>query len=304
MTETEAAAAARPGAGSASGAASASGAGPASGAGSQMQGAGLRNPAKVTPIEGDDVAGAEAAAEADAAGAGPSALERARAGHTLAQQLEALLIVADEPLSAVALATATDRPVREVRAALDGLIADYDGAGTDAEGAGTEAGADAEGADTDAEGADTDSDGPDTEAGAGTEGGGAQRGFELREVAGGYRFYVRESLDPVVADFVQQQTPARLSQAALETLAVIAYRQPISRGAIAQIRAVNVDSVVRTLLGRGLVTEVGHDPETGATLYGSSDALLGHLGIGDISELPPISPLLEDGSEGFAHESL
>ena len=187
-----------------------------------------------------------------------------RAAHTLPQQLEALLIVADEPLSAVTLATACDRPVREVRSVLTALSADYNG-----ETAGS-----------------------------------ARRGFELREVAGGYRFYVRESLDPVVADFVQQQTPAKLSQAALETLAVIAYRQPVSRGAIASIRAVNVDSVVRTLLARGLIEEVAHDAETGAILYGTSDQLLAHLGISDISELPSVAPLLDDGSEGFDHESL
>lgn len=189
-------------------------------------------------------------------------LDRARAAHTLEQQLEALLLVADEPLSAVSLATATDRPVREVRRAIDLLVNDYAGA----------------------------MEGP-------------VRGFELREVAGGYRFYVRESLDPVVSDFVQQQTPARLSQAALETLAVVAYRQPISRGAIASIRAVNVDSVVRTLVGRGLITEVGHDGETGAILYGTTDTLMGHLGISSVEELPPISPLLDDGLEGFEHES-
>lgn len=178
--------------------------------------------------------------------------------HTLTQQLEALLLVADEPLSAVGLATAVDRPVREVRAAIDALIADYNGDLTH-----------------------------------------PVRGFELREVAGGYRLYVRESLDPLVANFVQQQAPARLSQAALETLAVVAYRQPISRGAIASVRAVNVDSVVRTLVGRGLITEVGHDPETGAILYGTDDSLLGHLGISSIEELPPLAPLLEDPSDGF-----
>ncbi|MFC6236087.1 SMC-Scp complex subunit ScpB, partial [Leucobacter soli] len=125
---------------------------------------------------------------------------------------------------------------------------------------------------------------------------------ELREVAGGYRFYVRSSLDPVVADFVQQQSPARLSQAALETLAVIAYRQPISRGAIASVRAVNVDSVVRTLVGRGLIAEVGHDAETGAILYGTDDALLGHLGIASLDELPPIAPMLDDPTDGFDGE--
>ncbi|GAA2829668.1 condensin subunit ScpB [Leucobacter komagatae] len=198
-------------------------------------------------------------------------LAAARAAHTLQQQLEALLIVADEPLSAMALATACDVPVREVRKALAALVADYDGAGPSANGADESR---------------------------------QPRGFELREVAGGYRFYVRESLDPVVEDFVQQQTPAKLSQAALETLAVIAYRQPVSRGAIASIRAVNVDSVVRTLLARGLVEEVAHDAETGAILYGTSEQLLAHLGIGDISELPSVAPLLDDGSEGFEHESL
>ena len=203
-----------------------------------------------------------AGTETDAADA-ETELDRVRGEHTLEQQLEAVLIVADEPLSAVALATATNRPVREVRRAVAALIADYDG-----------------------------------------ESGGRVRGFELREVAGGYRFYVRETLDPVIADFVQQQSPAKLSQAALETLAVIAYRQPISRGAIASIRAVGVDSVVRTLVGRGLITEVGQDPETGAFLYGTTDELLRHLGVGSIEELPPISPLLDDGSDGFDAEGL
>ncbi len=187
------------------------------------------------------------------------ALAEARSSHPLEQQLEALLLVADEPIGAVHLATAVDRPVREVRRAIEALVADYDGAN-----------------------------------------GGPQRGFELREIAGGYRFYVREHLDPIVADFVHQQSPTRLSQAALETLAVIAYRQPISRGAIASVRAVNVDSVVRTLVGRGLVTEVGHDPETGAIHYGTDESLLGYLGISSIDELPPIAPFLDDPSEGFS----
>ena len=193
--------------------------------------------------------------------AASTALARARESATLEQQLEALLMVADEPISAVGLATATDRPVREVRKAIELLAADYDGKGF-----------------------------------------GPERGFELREVGGGYRFYVRESLDPIIADFVQQQSPARLSQAALETLAVIAYRQPISRGAIASIRAVNVDSVVRTLVGRGLITEAGQDPETGAVLDGPTETLLGDLGVGSLDELPPIAPMLDDGREGFDHE--
>ena len=129
--------------------------------------------------------------------------------------------------------------------------------------------------------------------------GGVERGFELREVGGGWRLYVRESYDHVVADFVLTQNPTKLSQAALETLAVIAYKQPISRGQIAQIRAVNVDSVVRTLLSRGLITEVSSDAETGAILYGTSDLLLQQLGINSLDELPLISPLLPDGQEGF-----
>jgi len=131
------------------------------------------------------------------------------------------------------------------------------------------------------------------------EGGGVRRGFELREVGGGWRIYVRGEFDDVVRDFVLTQNPTRLSQAALETLAVIAYKQPISRGSIASIRAVNVDSVVRTLLGRGLITEAYTDSETGAIHYATTDLMLTQLGINSIDELPHISPLLADGSDGF-----
>lgn len=172
--------------------------------------------------------------------------------------LEAILMVADEPMSVVTLATAVGAPVKRVRAALAAIVADFDG-----------------------------------------EGGGIRRGFELREVGGGWRIYVREEFDHVVADYVLQQNPTKLSQAALETLAVIAYKQPISRGAIASIRAVNVDSVVRTLLGRGLITELFTDSETGAINYGTTDLLLSQLGINSIDELPKISPLLADGADGF-----
>ena len=129
--------------------------------------------------------------------------------------------------------------------------------------------------------------------------GGPKRGFELREVGGGWRMYVREEFDDLVSDFVGTQAPSRLSQAALETLAVIAYKQPISRGSIASIRAVNVDSVVRTLLGRGLITEAFTDSETGAIHYATTDLLLTQLGINSLDELPQISPLLDDGSAGF-----
>jgi len=129
--------------------------------------------------------------------------------------------------------------------------------------------------------------------------GGVRRGFELREVAGGWRIYVRPEYDEVARDFVLTQNPTKLSQAALETLAVIAYKQPISRASIASIRAVNVDSVVRTLLGRGLITEAFTDAETGAINYATTDMLLTQLGINSLSALPQISPLLNDGTDGF-----
>ncbi|GAB2839414.1 SMC-Scp complex subunit ScpB [Microbacterium insulae] len=133
--------------------------------------------------------------------------------------------------------------------------------------------------------------------------GGPVRGFELREVGGGWRLYVREEHDDLVGEFINAQAPSRLSQAALETLAVIAYKQPVTRSQVASIRAVNVDSVVRTLLARGLITELFTDAETGAINYGTTDALLVNLGINSLDELPPISPLLDDGAEGFDEEA-
>lgn len=129
--------------------------------------------------------------------------------------------------------------------------------------------------------------------------GGPRRGFELREVGGGWRIYVRPEHDEIVGEFVLTQTPTRLSQAALETLAVVAYRQPISRPQIAAIRAVNVDSVVKTLVGRGLIAEAFTDAETGAIHYETTPLLLSQLGINALDELPRISPLLEDGRDGF-----
>jgi segregation and condensation protein B len=183
----------------------------------------------------------------------------AQSAASVDRQLEAILMVADEPQGLVALATALGRPVAVVRQAIERLVEDYDGI---------------------AEGS-------------------VRRGFELREVAGGWRIYVRGEFDDLVRDFVLTQSPSKLSQAALETLSVIAYKQPISRGAVASIRAVNVDSVVRTLLSRGLITEVSTQAETGAILYGTTDLLLTQLGINSLDELPKISPLLDDGSEGF-----
>ncbi len=193
--------------------------------------------------------------------------EESGVGADLERRLEAIFMVADEPISIVSLATALGAPVPAVRQSIERLVADYDGLAPD-----------------------------------GTEGGGragTRRGFELREVGGGWRIYVRGEFDDVVRDFVLTENPTKLSQAALETLAVIAYKQPISRGQIASIRAVNVDSVVRTLVGRGLVTEAFTDSETGAIHYETTDVLLSQLGINSIDELPHISPLLDDGSEGF-----
>jgi len=129
--------------------------------------------------------------------------------------------------------------------------------------------------------------------------GGPRRGFELREVGGGWRIYVRPEHDAAVSEFVLTQAPTRLSQAALETLAVIAYKQPIARSQIAAIRAVNVDTVVRTLLGRGLITEAYTDAETGAIHYETTSLLLTQLGINSLDELPKLSPLLDDGRDGF-----
>ncbi len=125
------------------------------------------------------------------------------------------------------------------------------------------------------------------------------RGFELREVGGGWRIFVRQDFDWAVRMFVANESPSKLSQAALETLAVIAYKQPISRGQVASIRAVNVDSVVKTLLSRGLITELFTDSETGAINYGTTPLLLELLGINSLEDLPLISPYLPDANTNF-----
>lgn len=174
------------------------------------------------------------------------------------RQIEAVMMVADEPMSVVALAGALDVPVGIVAGCLQELVADYNG-----------------------------------------DYGGVERGFELREVGGGWRMYVRPRYDDVVSKAVSTQAPAKLSQAALETLAVIAYKQPVSRGHVSSIRAVNVDSVIRTLLSRGLIRESHTDAETNAIFYVTTDALLVELGIDSLDDLPPLSPLLDDGSQGF-----
>lgn len=136
------------------------------------------------------------------------------------------------------------------------------------------------------------------------ESGGRQRGYELREVAGGYRFYSRLAYADQVSAFILGGQTARLSQAALETLAIIAYRQPVARSQVAAIRGVNVDGVVRTLVHRGLVDTAGTDPVTGATLYTTTPVFLEKLGISSVEELPQLSPHLPgvDAVEEFGEE--
>jgi segregation and condensation protein B len=123
------------------------------------------------------------------------------------------------------------------------------------------------------------------------------RGFVLVKVAGGYRFQSHADLAPYVERFVLEGQSARLSAAALETLAIVAYKQPISRAQVAAIRGVNVDGVMRTLQGRGYIDEVGRDPGPGqATLFGTTREFLERLGLDSLSDLPPIADLLPDAS--------
>jgi segregation and condensation protein B len=171
--------------------------------------------------------------------------------------LEAVLMVADQPLDDATLASAVGYPVTEVAEALSVLAAEYDESG---------------------------------------------RGFELRNVAGGWRYYTREDFAPVVEKFVLEGQQARLTQAALETLAVVAYKQPVSRSRVSAIRGVNVDGVMRTLLNRGLVEEAGTDEETGAHLYRTSNYFLERIGVTSIDELPELAPLLP-GVEDFEDEA-
>jgi segregation and condensation protein B len=120
------------------------------------------------------------------------------------------------------------------------------------------------------------------------------RGFQLREVAGGWRFYTRASASAYVERFVLDGQQARLTQAALETLAVVAYRQPVSRSRISAVRGVNVDGVMRTLVARGLIEEAGHDGEGGSILYRTTSYFLERLGLRDVDELPELAPFLPD----------
>ncbi|HEU4911727.1 MAG TPA: SMC-Scp complex subunit ScpB [Actinomycetes bacterium] len=122
----------------------------------------------------------------------------------------------------------------------------------------------------------------------------AGRGFELRQVAGGWRFYTRASCAAYVERFVLDGQQARLTQAALETLAVVAYRQPVSRARVSAVRGVNVDGVMRTLVARGLVEDAGQDGEGGATLYRTTSYFLERLGLTSLDELPDLAPFLPE----------
>ena len=166
--------------------------------------------------------------------------------------LEAVLMVADEPVPAVQLATVLGLPTADVEDLLARLAAEYRG-----------------------------------------EGGGRPRGFELRQVAGGWRFYSAPAHSDVVGRFVLDGQAARLTQAALETLAVIAYRQPVTRGQVSAVRGVNVESVMRTLVARGLVAEAGTEA-SGAVLYVTTPYFLERMGMASLDELPPLAPYLPE----------
>ncbi len=171
--------------------------------------------------------------------------------------IEAILLVADEPVAEVVLAQVLECPRDEVDAALRELAAEYAARG---------------------------------------------RGFDLREVAGGWRFYTRSECAPLVERFVRDGQEVRLTQAALETLAVVAYRQPVSRSRVSAVRGVNCDGVIRTLVLRGLVEEAGTESETGAILYRTTSYFLERLGLPSLEKLPELAPFLPDNVEEIERE--
>ncbi|XSS41556.1 SMC-Scp complex subunit ScpB [Propionibacteriaceae bacterium Y1685] len=123
------------------------------------------------------------------------------------------------------------------------------------------------------------------------------RGFELRHLGGGWRYYTRERHADVIAAYVLQGQQSRLSQAALETLAVIAYQQPISRARVSAVRGVNVDGVIRTLVARSMIEEAGQDEVTGAIVFRTTDLFLERMGLHSLADLPPLAPHLPEVSE-------
>jgi segregation and condensation protein B len=167
----------------------------------------------------------------------------------LKASLEAILLVADEPVPPTVLAQVLELPRETVATALAELAGLYTDQG---------------------------------------------RGFDLREVAGGWRYYTRSEYAPVVEKFVRDGQEVRLTQAALETLAVVAYRQPVGRGQVSAVRGVNCDGVMRTLILRGLVEEAGTDHETGAILFRTTAYFLERLGLAGLDQLPDLAPFLPD----------
>lgn len=167
----------------------------------------------------------------------------------LKRVLEALLLVIDTPVTADALAAATEQPVYRVAAKLQ-LMAD--------------------------------------------ELTGRDSGIDLRHTSEGWRMYTRARFAPYVEKLLLDGARTKLTRAALETLAVVAYRQPVTRARVSAVRGVNVDAVMRTLLARGLITEVGTDADTGAVTFATTELFLERLGLTSLSELPDIAPLLPD----------
>ncbi|KAA1024762.1 SMC-Scp complex subunit ScpB [Pseudonocardia sp. EV170527-09] len=121
-----------------------------------------------------------------------------------------------------------------------------------------------------------------------------RRGIDLRRAGEGWRFYTRDRYAPYVEKMLMDGQRARLTRAALETLAVVAYRQPVTRARVSAVRGVNCDGVLRTLLTRGLVEEAGTEEHTGGTLFRTTELFLERLGISSVAELPPLAPLLPD----------
>ena len=178
--------------------------------------------------------------------------------------IEAILTVAEAPVSVRELSAALIVSERAIEHAIDQLYREYNGEETE----------------------------------YGEEGISPEpRGFQLRRIAGGWKLYARDDFAPWVARFVTRSKSATLSKPAYETLAVIAYRQPVTRARVASIRGVNADAAIRQLLQRQLIREVGREAGTGATLYETTELLLAKLGLNSLEELPALAPFLPDDTE-------
>ena len=180
--------------------------------------------------------------------------------------IEAILAVAEAPVSVKELSAALIVSERAVEHALDQLYREYNG---------EESGY----------GEDENRVAPEP------------RGFQLRNIAGGWKLYARDDFAPWVARFVTRSKSATLSKPAYETLAVIAYQQPVTRARVASIRGVNADAAIRQLLQRQLIREAGREAGSGATLYETTELLLAKLGLNSLEELPALAPFLPDDTE-------